>query len=123
MKDFRFKIKYQDKTTQARVGEITTFHGIIHTPAFVPCGTQATVKSLTPDELKQLKVDLFFVNTYHIMLRPGIEVIKKAGGLHKFMNWRFPIITDSGGFQLFSLGRKKFSKDGKTGRQEDGKTV
>ena len=123
MKDFRFKIKYQDKTTQARVGEITTSHGIIHTPAFVPCGTQATVKSLTPDELKQLKVDLFFVNTYHMMLRPGIEVIKKAGGLHKFMNWRFPIITDSGGFQLFSLGRKKFSKDGKTGRQEDGKTV
>ena len=94
--------------TRARVGEITTPHGIIHTPAFVPVGTQASVKSLTPEELGELGVELFFVNTYHAYLRPGIEVIEKFGGLHRFMHWQKPLITDSGGFQVFSLGKKKF---------------
>ena len=105
---FGFKIIQKDKKTKARVGEIRTPHGVIETPAFVPVGTQATVKSLTPDELNQLGVELFFVNTYHAYLRPGMDVIKKAGGLHRFMNWNKPLITDSGGFQVFSLGAKRF---------------
>ncbi|MFC1646781.1 tRNA guanosine(34) transglycosylase Tgt [Patescibacteria group bacterium] len=108
MKKFKFKIKYQDKITKARLGEITTPHGKIQTPAFVPVGTQATVKSLTPEDLYTIDTHLFFVNTYHAYLRPGVDIIKKAGGLHKFMNWERPLITDSGGFQVFSLGTKKF---------------
>lgn len=105
---FKFRVLYQDKITLARVGEIHTPHGIIHTPAFVPVGTQATVKSLTPNELTNLGVELFFVNTYHMFLRPGIQVIEKTGGLHRFMNWHHPLITDSGGFQIYSLARNKF---------------
>jgi len=106
---FRFQISHQEKNTKARVGVIHTPNGDIETPAFVPVGTQASVKSLTPDELRELQVELFFVNTYHIYLRPGLDVIKKAGGLHRFMGWNGPIITDSGGFQVFSLGREKYS--------------
>jgi queuine tRNA-ribosyltransferase len=106
MTKFGFKRFYKDKKTRARVGEIHTSHGIIKTPAFVPVGTQATVKSLTPEELDTIGVQLFFVNTYHMYLRPGIEVVKKAGGLHKFMNWNHPLMTDSGGFQVFSLARR-----------------
>lgn len=115
MKGFRFKVLAKDKKTNARVGEIYTPHGIIKTPAFVPVGTQATVKSLTPDELQSLDVQLYFVNTYHMYLRPGIDVIQKLGGIHRFMGWDRPIITDSGGFQVFSLGRSglvKMSKEG-----------
>lgn len=110
MNKFTFAISATDKTTRARAGEIQTPHGVIQTPAFVAVGTQATVKSLTPDEVKELKTQLFFVNTYHIYLRPGVEVISKAGGVHKFMNWDGPLITDSGGFQVFSLGAKRFGK-------------
>lgn len=105
---FSFQVTHSDTKTAARVGVIHTPHGDIQTPMFVPVGTQATVKSLTPDELTGLGVELFFVNTYHAYLRPGIEVIKKFNGLHKFMNWSGPLITDSGGFQVFSLGAKKF---------------
>ena len=104
---FKFTVVARDQKTRARSGEIATAHGIIKTPAFVPVGTQATVKSLTPEELRTLQVELFFVNTYHTYLRPGMEIIKKAGGLHKFMNWSSPLITDSGGFQVFSLGSKR----------------
>lgn len=107
MKGFSFSIDFVDDKTKARVGRITTPHGVIHTPAFVPVGTQATVKSLTPDELSTLGVQLFFVNTYHAYLRPGLDVIRGFGGLHTFMGWNGPIITDSGGFQVFSLGGKK----------------
>ncbi len=109
MGEFSFKQIHKDKKTRARVGVIHTAHGDIQTPAFVPVGTQATVKSLTPEELNTIGVQLFFVNTYHMYLRPEIEVIKKAGGLHKFMNWNRPIMTDSGGFQVFSLGRSSMS--------------
>lgn len=108
MRRFTFKIVGKSTKTRARVGQIETPHGPIHTPAFVPVGTQATVKSLTPGELKDLGVELFFVNTYHAYLRPGLETIKKFGGLHRFMGWNGPIITDSGGFQVFSLGTKRF---------------
>jgi len=108
-RDFSFELTYQDAQTHARCGIIHTPHGDIETPAFVPVGTQATVKSLNVDELKELNVHMFFVNTYHMYLRPGLDVIQTFGGLHHFMGWDRPIITDSGGFQIFSLGRKKYS--------------
>jgi len=108
VKTFRFEKTYQDTKTSARTGVIHTPHGPIQTPAFVPVGTQATVKSLTSQDLQELDTHLFFVNTYHMYLRPGLDVIVKAQGLHAFMGWDRPIITDSGGFQVFSLGRKKF---------------
>jgi len=104
MPKLRFEIKSRDKKTRARTGIINTTHGIIRTPAFVPVGSGATVKALTPQELKTCGIDVFFVNTYHMFFRPGIETVKKCGGLHKFSNWNGPIMTDSGGFQAFSLG-------------------
>jgi len=104
MDNFRFKITAKDKKTKAKMGLITTSHGVIRTPAFVPVGTSATVKSLLPEEIKYCNIDVFFVNTYHMIFRPGLKIIKKIGGLHKFMNWKGPIMTDSGGFQVFSLG-------------------
>ena len=116
MSGFNFAILHTNRDSKARLGTITTPHGVIQTPAFVPVGTQASVKSLTPDELDTLGVQLFFVNTYHTYLRPGLEVIKKFGGLHKFMDVSGPIITDSGGFQVFSLARPKFTS---TDRSED----
>jgi len=109
MKAFRFEITGRYAGTRARLGVISTPHGVINTPAFVPVGTQATVKSVTPEELSTLGVQLFFVNTYHTYLRPGLSVISKFGGLHKFMGWQGPVITDSGGFQVFSLARPKYA--------------
>lgn len=103
-KSFQFKILASDKKTKARVGEIITPRGKIQTPAFVPVGTAATVKSLTPEEIAACKIEVFFVNTYHMIFRPGVAVVGKLGGLHKFMNWQGPLMTDSGGFQAFSLG-------------------
>jgi len=105
-----FKILSADQKTMARRGEITTSHGKILTPAFVPVGSQATVKSLTPHDLKEIGTQVFFVNTYHLYLRPGAEMIEKLGGLHQFMKWNGPIMTDSGGFQVFSLGRRELVK-------------
>lgn len=116
MAGFNFSIEKTCKNSRARLGVIHTPHGDIHTPAFVPVGTQATVKSLTPTEIRDVGTELFFVNTYHAYLRPGLEVIKRFGGLHAFMKWDGPIITDSGGFQVFSLARPKFTP---TDRSED----
>lgn len=110
MDAFGFTQRVKDKHTKARSGIIHTPHGEIETPAFVPVGTQGTVKTLTPDEILELGTQLFFVNTYHMYLRSGLDVITKAGGLHKFIGWNGPIITDSGGFQVFSLGRKKYQR-------------
>jgi len=104
MNNFNFKILKTSKKSLARRGVITTPHGEIETPAFVPVATQAALKGLSPDEMKSLDVQIVFANTYHLFLRPGENIIKKMGGLHKFMNWNGPIITDSGGFQVFSLG-------------------
>jgi queuine tRNA-ribosyltransferase len=89
----------------ARAGRLTTGHGVIETPAFMPVGTQATVKCLAPDELRQLGAQVILGNTYHLLLRPGVDVIRQAGGLHQFMGWAGPILTDSGGFQVFSLAK------------------
>src|SRR3989344_3482635 len=87
-----------------RAGVIKTAHGEIHTPAFVPVGTKATVKSLTPDMVTDLGAEVVLGNTYHLYLQPGDELVAKAGGIGKFMNWSGPTMTDSGGFQVFSLG-------------------
>lgn len=98
----KFKILHQDGN--ARLGQLITPHGIIETPNFNPVGTQATVKALEPRQLVEIGVQIVLANTYHLMLRPGANLIEKFGGLHKFMNWNRPIMTDSGGFQVFSLG-------------------
>jgi len=104
MSNFDFTILKTSKKSLARRGIIRTPHGNIETPAFIPVGTQATVKGLTPEELESLDVQIIFANTYHLFLRPGEKIIKDLGGLHQFMHWNHPIITDSGGFQVFSLG-------------------
>ncbi|MBM3129867.1 MAG: tRNA guanosine(34) transglycosylase Tgt [Chloroflexi bacterium] len=99
-----FEITSRDPATHARVGIIHTAHGDIETPNFMPVATQAAVKALTPDDLESLGAQLLIANTYHLALRPGSEKIAELGGLHAFMNWRRPLMTDSGGFQVFSLG-------------------
>ena len=104
MEAIRYELKHICKQTGARSGIIHTPHGDIETPVFMPVGTQATVKSMTPEELKEeVKAQIILSNTYHLYLRPGHELVKEAGGLHKFMNWDKPILTDCGGFQVFSL--------------------
>ena len=112
---FKFEVTDKSKETGARLGRIHTSHGCIETPAFIPVGTQATVKSLTPEELCGLGVQIILANTYHLYLRPGHDVIGKFGGLHRFMHWDGPILTDSGGFQVFSLSKlRKISDQGVT---------
>ena len=101
---FSFDVIKKDETTQARLGKIMTPHGAVDTPAFMPVGTQGTVKALRPDEIRSCGAQIILSNTYHLYLRPGHETIRKMGGLHTFMNWPGPILTDSGGFQVFSLG-------------------
>ncbi len=110
----RYELLHECKQTGARRGRIHTPHGIIETPVFMPVGTQATVKSLTPEELKEeVNAQIILSNTYHLYLRPGHELVKEAGGLHKFMNWDRAILTDSGGFQVFSLGDlRKITEEG-----------
>ncbi|MDX8431435.1 MAG: tRNA guanosine(34) transglycosylase Tgt [Candidatus Algichlamydia australiensis] len=100
---FKFEILHESKKSRARVGRIHTPHGIIDTPGFVAVGTNGTLKTLDNTTVNEIGLQLMFCNTYHLMLQPGQEIVKKAGGLHKFMNRTFPIITDSGGFQVFSL--------------------
>ncbi|MFH1854016.1 MAG: tRNA guanosine(34) transglycosylase Tgt, partial [Candidatus Omnitrophota bacterium] len=98
-----FKITHKDKHTNARVGLLETPHGVIETPEFMPVGTQATVKTLSNEDLKYCGAQIILGNTYHLYLRPGMDIIKNAGGLRRFMSWDRPILTDSGGFQIFSL--------------------
>ena len=109
-----YELLHVCKQSGARRGVIHTPHGDIQTPIFMPVGTQATVKAMTPEELKEeVKAQIILSNTYHLFLRPGHELIKEAGGLHKFMNWDKPILTDSGGFQVFSLGElRKIKEEG-----------
>lgn len=110
MKKFDFKITSVESKTKARTGVIKTVHGEIQTPAFVPVGTQACVKALGNDDLAQIKTQIYFANTYHLYLRPGTQVIDKFNGLHAFTGWIKPLITDSGGFQVFSLAREKANR-------------
>ncbi len=99
----QFEIVKKDVSSSARVGICHTNHGSFQTPAFIPVGTQATVKGLTPEELREIGIEIILANTYHLYLRPGHERIAHFGGLHKFMHWHYPLLTDSGGFQIFSL--------------------
>ncbi len=113
-KALKFEIKKIDKNTGARLGIMHLPHGDVETPVFMPVGTQATVKAMTTDEMKEMiNSHIILSNTYHLFLRPGHELIKQAGGLHKFMNWDRNILTDSGGFQVFSLGKlRKITEEG-----------
>ncbi|MFM1769070.1 MAG: hypothetical protein RJA22_1599 [Verrucomicrobiota bacterium] len=100
-----FELLKTDTTSAARLGRLTTTHGVIDTPVFMPVGTQASVKAMDPRELDEAGTQIILGNTYHLNLRPGLEIITAAGGLHRFMNWPKPILTDSGGFQVFSLAK------------------
>lgn len=101
----KYRLIKKDKHTGARLGEIITPHGTFPTPIFMPVGTQATVKAMSPEELEDLGADIILSNTYHLWVRPGEDIVKEAGGLHQFMNWHKGILTDSGGFQVFSLAK------------------
>src|SRR5829696_1409697 len=120
---FSFRLLATDGA--ARSGEIATPHGIVRTPAFMPVGTQATVKGVPPDEVRRTGTEIVLGNTYHLMLRPGAERIAALGGLHNFMNWPHPILTDSGGFQVMSLSElRKLDESGVTFRSHiDGAMV
>jgi queuine tRNA-ribosyltransferase len=103
MTDFRYELIGTDQATRARRGRVHTRRGVIETPVFMPVGTQATVKTLEPHEVEATGAQIILANTYHLMLRPGVEIIQAAGGVHEFSRWQGPILTDSGGFQIFSL--------------------
>jgi queuine tRNA-ribosyltransferase len=108
-----FRVLKTDLNTQARLGELTTRHGVVTTPVFLPVASQGTVKTLTPEEVKNIGFDMVLANTYHLYLRPGISAIEKMGGLHRFMAWDKAILTDSGGYQIFSLAAlRQVSDDG-----------
>lgn len=109
-----FSLKYKDKNSKARIGELKTSHGVVNTPIFMPVGTQGTVKAVTQRVLEnEIGAEIVLSNTYHLYLRPGTKILEQAGGLHKFMNWTRPVLTDSGGFQIFSLSDlRKLKKDG-----------
>ncbi len=110
---FSFDLLKQDDQTLARRGRVHTRRGIIETPVFMPVGTQGTVKAMLPENLKEVQAQIILANTYHLFLRPGHELVRRLGGLHRFMNWDRPILTDSGGFQVFSLGDlRKISEEG-----------
>ncbi len=104
---FKFEILKKSKRSKARVGKLYTEHGVVNTPVFMPVGTQGTVKTMSPRNLVEVGAEIILSNTYHLYLRPGHELIKEAGGLHKFMNWDKPILTDSGGFQVYSLAANR----------------
>ncbi len=113
MSSLTFELIKKSSRSKARRGRITTRHSVIETPVFMPVGTQATVKAMKPEEVRDMGADIILGNTYHLFLRPGHELIREAGGLHKFMNWSGSILTDSGGFQVFSLGKmRKITEEG-----------
>ncbi len=112
-KSLQFELLHKDKSSKARRGRITTPHGVIETPVFMPVGTQATVKAMKPESVNDTGAQIILANTYHLMLRPGSDIVREAGGLHEFMNWHKPILTDCGGFQVFSLGHlRKITEEG-----------
>ncbi len=108
-----FDLIAQDPQSKARCGRLTAGHGVVETPAFIPVGTQGTVKAVTPRELRELNAQIILGNTYHLFVRPGLDVVRHFGGLHRFMNWDGPILTDSGGYQIFSLAKlRKITEEG-----------
>ena len=122
MSPLRFELVATDGV--ARRGRLTTAHGAVETPAFMPVGTRAAVKSLSPDDLRDAGAQIILSNTYHLLVRPGPELVRELGGLHHFMGWDGPILTDSGGYQVFSLAKlRKLSEQGVTFRSPiDGAT-
>lgn len=102
---FSFELTKTDDRTMARRGRVTTAHGVFETPVFMPVGTRASVRAMTPEELESLGAEIILANAYHLYLRPGHDLVAEAGGVHKMMNWRGPLLTDSGGFQVFSMGK------------------
>jgi queuine tRNA-ribosyltransferase len=120
---FQFKLIHQDKNSSARAGEIHTPHGVIPTPVFMPVGTHGAIKALQPSALLDMETKIILSNTYHLHLSPGSDLIKKAGGLHKFMAWPGPILTDSGGFQVFSLQKKSIKEEGAEFKDNKGNTT
>ena len=118
---FQFEILFQSKKSNARLGRVRTSHGTIETPAFIFCGTKANVKGVTIDQVKSAGSQIILSNTYHLMLQPGSDLIKEAGGLHKFTGWNGPMLTDSGGFQVFSLGYGSVESEIKGAKQIKGK--
>ena len=112
-KALEFEVLHQDSGTKARRGRMRTPHGTVDTPVFMPVGTQATVKAMKPESVEATGAQIILANTYHLMLRPGSDIVREAGGLHEFMNWHRPILTDCGGFQVFSLGHmRKITEEG-----------
>jgi queuine tRNA-ribosyltransferase len=109
----QFTVVKKDPYSRARLGRLVTAHGVIETPAFMPVGTQGTVKGMLPRDLREMGCQVLLSNTYHLYLRPGHEIVRTLGGLHRFMGWDGPILTDSGGYQVFSLGAmRKISEEG-----------
>lgn len=119
MTSFSFTYIYPDSSSKARLGKLVTPHGTVETPAFIFCATKAAIKSLSPSQMKEENTQFILSNTYHLMLQPGPEVISKAGGLHKFMGWNGPMLTDSGGFQIFSLGHGSVASEVKGKRMNN----
>ena len=112
----KFTLQHKDPATKARAGELTTDHGVIRTPIFMPVGTAATVKGIFHRDVRdEARAQIILANTYHLYMRPGMEIIEKAGGVHRFSTWEGPMLTDSGGFQVFSLsGLRKITEEGVT---------
>jgi len=115
---FSFELLHQDRHSRARRGRLQTPHGVIETPIFMPVGTHGALKALTPDQVEACGAQIILSNTYHLHLKPGEGLVEKAGGLHRFMHWNKPILTDSGGFQVFSLPKKRITADGVFFRHE-----
>ena len=122
--NFSFDIKHKDPKSRARIGTLKTPHGEIETPNYIFCGTKAAIKALSPAQMLEAKTDIILANTYHLMLQPGADLIEKMGGLHKFMHWNGPMLTDSGGFQVFSLGEGTMANEIKgKGKGHDNKNL
>ena len=108
---FKFEITFQSAHSKARLGRLTTPHGVVETPAFIFCATKAAIKGATAFDMKREKTQIILSNTYHLMLQPGPDIVEKMGGLHRFMGWDGPMLTDSGGFQIFSLGHGSVAEE------------
>jgi len=117
--NFKFDILHQDKKSDARIAQITTPHGVVDTPNFIFCATKATIKGVDPEMMRQEGTSIMLANTYHLMLQPGSETIRKLGGLHKMMGWDGPLLSDSGGYQIFSLGHGSVSNEIKGKRNNE----
>jgi len=115
--DFKFDITFQALGSKARLGRLSTPHGVVETPAFIFCATKAAIKGATPQHMRQENTQIILANTYHLMLQPGSELVAQMGGLHRFMGWDGPMLTDSGGFQIFSLGHGSIAEEVKGRRQ------